>query len=171
MLKIQVFIVIIVLVFYVVGNKNDLFSQAVVSEEEGRRFAEKINALFTLTSSLTGEGIKEIFEEIEQTSNLVSLEFKDFDRISLDDAPEKEKDNCCSSGHQTKKSTPKIKEVTKDTSKKDIVLPLYPKTTESAEITPNKEKLLQAFRKEYEINIPAPTKKRCCCFCCCKKKK
>ena len=46
-------------IFGLAGNKKDLFLQEKVSEEEGIKKAEKIGALFKLTSAKTGFGIKE----------------------------------------------------------------------------------------------------------------
>ncbi len=46
-------------IFGLAGNKKDLFLQEKVSEDEGIKKAEKIGALFKLTSAKTGFGIKE----------------------------------------------------------------------------------------------------------------
>ena len=48
-------------VLAVVGNKSDLFENEVVSEEEGRKFAEEKNAEFMLVSSKTGDNINSLF--------------------------------------------------------------------------------------------------------------
>ena len=50
----------------VVGNKSDLFTEATVSEDEGRKFAKQHEAIFANTSCKTGEGVKEMFEDIEK---------------------------------------------------------------------------------------------------------
>ena len=44
-----------------VGNKTDLESKRVVSKEEGKKFAQSINALFILTSCQESIGINELF--------------------------------------------------------------------------------------------------------------
>lgn len=49
------------LVIAVVGNKCDLESERVVSEEEGRKFAEERGFLFLETSARTGKHINELF--------------------------------------------------------------------------------------------------------------
>ena len=48
----------------VLGNKTDLFIKEDVSEEEARKYADEIKALFELTSAKTGDGIEEIFDEL-----------------------------------------------------------------------------------------------------------
>ena len=51
------------LVLAVAGNKCDLFQEEQVSEEEGRKFADSINAIFYLTSCKESIGVDELFEE------------------------------------------------------------------------------------------------------------
>jgi small GTP-binding protein len=48
----------------VAANKSDLYMKEQVKEEEGREFAQKIGAIFRLTSAKNGEGIKEMFNVI-----------------------------------------------------------------------------------------------------------
>ena len=50
-------------IVYVVGNKIDL-GNFVVSEEDARRFANKLNAKFMQVSAMDGTGIKQLFEGI-----------------------------------------------------------------------------------------------------------
>ena len=52
------------MVFGVAGNKCDLFEEEKVSEEEGRKFAKSIGAVFHLTSGKESTGINELFEEL-----------------------------------------------------------------------------------------------------------
>ena len=51
------------MVFGVAGNKCDLFQEEKVSEEEGKKFAKSIGAVFHLTSCKESIGIDELFEE------------------------------------------------------------------------------------------------------------
>ena len=51
------------MVFGVAGNKCDLFQHEEISEEEGRKFAKNIGAIFHLTSCKESIGIDELFEE------------------------------------------------------------------------------------------------------------
>ena len=51
------------MVFGVAGNKCDLFQEEEVSEEEGKKFAKSIGAIFHLTSCKESIGIDELFEE------------------------------------------------------------------------------------------------------------
>ena len=60
------------LVFAVAANKLDLFDKQQVSEEEGKKFAKEINAIFEITSAYNGVGIDELFEKIGM--KLVGLE-------------------------------------------------------------------------------------------------
>ena len=48
----------------VVGNKCDLFEEEKVSEADAREFADKIGAIFELTSAQNNTGITEIFQEV-----------------------------------------------------------------------------------------------------------
>ena len=49
-------------VMAVVGNKNDLYVEEQVKEDEARKWANEIGAIFGLVSAKTGDGIKELFE-------------------------------------------------------------------------------------------------------------
>ena len=51
------------MVFGVAGNKCDLFQEEQVTEEEGKKFAKSIGAVFHLTSCKESIGIDELFEE------------------------------------------------------------------------------------------------------------
>ena len=51
------------MVFGVAGNKCDLFQEEKVTEEEGKKFAQSIGAVFRLTSCKESIGIDELFEE------------------------------------------------------------------------------------------------------------
>ena len=48
----------------IAGNKSDLYDREQVSEEEARKYAESINAIFGLTSALNNEGIDRLFENL-----------------------------------------------------------------------------------------------------------
>ena len=48
------------------GNKCDLFQEEAVSEEEAKKFADSIGAIFKLTSCKESVGIDELFEECAQ---------------------------------------------------------------------------------------------------------
>ena len=48
----------------VVGNKNDLYLDEKVKEEDAKKFAEEKNAMFKLTSAKSGEGVEELFDEL-----------------------------------------------------------------------------------------------------------
>jgi small GTP-binding protein len=52
------------LILVVAANKSDLYLKEQVPEQDGRDSAEKIGAIFKLTSAKNGEGIKDLFETI-----------------------------------------------------------------------------------------------------------
>ena len=47
-----------------IGNKNDLYENEQVSDEEGKKFAKQINAIFKTTSALSNIGINWLFENL-----------------------------------------------------------------------------------------------------------
>ena len=51
-------------IFAVVANKSDLYDQQEVSDEEGRAFAESINAIYQLTSAKSDIGITDLFQNL-----------------------------------------------------------------------------------------------------------
>ena len=53
-----------VIVFYILGNKCDLYDREVVSEEEGVNLAKENNAIFLLTSAKDGVGLTNIVDTI-----------------------------------------------------------------------------------------------------------
>ena len=91
-------------VLAVVGNKSDLFENEVVSEDEGRKFAEEKNAEFMLVSAKTGDNITILFNVLvnkyldpsfqEQIEPIIQ---KNEDNIKIKKQPEKgkKKGGCC----------------------------------------------------------------------------
>ena len=51
------------MIIAIVGNKSDLFHDEEVNEEEARKYANSIGAIFMLTSCKENIGINELFEE------------------------------------------------------------------------------------------------------------
>ena len=47
-----------------IGNKIDKYLEEEVSEEEGKKFADEINAIYKRTSALSGIGIVDLFNEL-----------------------------------------------------------------------------------------------------------
>lgn len=93
------------MVFGVAGNKCDLFQEEEVSEEEGKKFAKSIGAIFHLTSCKESIGIDDLFEECGkkylEVNNLISETKKGNDKIVLDknkvndDSNTAKKKKCC----------------------------------------------------------------------------
>ena len=52
------------IVIGVAANKCDLYDNEAVSEDEARKFADEIGAVFRLTSASTNTGIEELFKNI-----------------------------------------------------------------------------------------------------------
>ena len=48
----------------VVGNKSDLYEEEQVSEEEGRQYAQEINAMYMLVSAKNGDNIINLFNDV-----------------------------------------------------------------------------------------------------------
>ena len=51
-------------IFAVVANKNDLYGDQEVSDEDGRKFAESINGIFQSTSAKSDTGISDLFKNL-----------------------------------------------------------------------------------------------------------
>jgi len=99
---------IIFLVFALVGNKDDLYSEEEVSYEEGLELSKEINAIYQRTSAKNGvDGIDKLFENIgkklldpsiKMENNIFKEEKKIIDKKKLKDSiknKNKEK-TCCS---------------------------------------------------------------------------
>ena len=69
------------IIFGVAGNKCDLFQEEKVTEKEAKEFANKIGAVFQLTSCKESIGIDELFEELGkkylETNKLIGKESED----------------------------------------------------------------------------------------------
>jgi hypothetical protein len=63
------------IVIGIAANKGDLYDDEAVPEEKARQFAEKIGAIFKLTSAYTSVGIEELF--ISLGSKFIDPNFKD----------------------------------------------------------------------------------------------
>jgi small GTP-binding protein len=84
----------------IIGNKTDLFEEEVVSEEEGKRFAESKNAKFQLVSAKEDpDGINKLFdnlfEEIIQNTHINLLKKDDSYLISRSSTDTEKKQGCC----------------------------------------------------------------------------
>ena len=84
----------------IIGNKTDLFEEEVVSEEEGKRFAESKNAKFQLVSAKEDpDGINKLFdnlfEEIIQNTHINIVKKDDSYLISRSSTDTEKKQGCC----------------------------------------------------------------------------
>lgn len=84
-------------VFGLAGNKNDLFQQEQVTEEEGEKKAKEIGALFKLTSAKTRVGINEFVEKLVEEYAKKSGDIPDENKgqkLNSGDNKEKKKSKC-----------------------------------------------------------------------------
>ncbi len=83
----------------IAGNKCDLFQEEEVSEEEGKKFAKSIGAVFKLTSCKESIGIDELFEECGkkflEINNMLNTngKKKDKDKVKLNKENVEDKNN------------------------------------------------------------------------------
>ena len=63
-----------------VANKNDLYDEQQVSDEEGQSFADNIDAIFQSTSALSNNGIEKLFENIGKKIIDPDYDYKDSDK-------------------------------------------------------------------------------------------
>ena len=88
------------MIFGVAGNKCDLFQEEKVTEEEGKKFAESIGAVFKLTSCKESIGIDELFvlcgQKYLESNQMISNNDKGKNgNIQLDKKNEGKKKKCC----------------------------------------------------------------------------
>ena len=83
------------------GSKCDLFEKnEKISEEEARNFANENDAVFKLTSAMSGSGIDELFEELavkyfEKFNNRNNNNLKSFVINKTEKKKEKKKKKFC----------------------------------------------------------------------------
>ncbi len=63
----------------VVANKNDLYADQIVTDEEGQKFADEIGAIFQSTSALSDSGIGKLFDNIGRKVIDPDYDYKDLD--------------------------------------------------------------------------------------------
>ena len=90
----------------IAANKSDLLEQSEVDDEEGKKYAEKVNAIWKLTSALEeNKGIDELIDELlNNYINIVQKE-SNFDdvTIKLDKSSfQKKKETGCCKGKKNK---------------------------------------------------------------------
>ena len=93
------------MIFGLAGNKCDLFNQEEVTEEEAKKFAKSIGAIFHLTSCKESIGIDDLFEECGKkylevnqmidVNNIKSKEKIVLDPKNINDKTSGRKKKCC----------------------------------------------------------------------------
>ncbi len=64
----------------VVANKNDLYAEQQISDDEGQRFADSIDAIFQSTSASQNIGIEQLFNHIGKKIINRDYDYKDSDK-------------------------------------------------------------------------------------------
>ena len=64
----------------VVANKNDLYAEQQVSDDEGQRFADYIDAIFQSTSASKNIGIEQLFDHIGKKLINSDYDYRDSDK-------------------------------------------------------------------------------------------
>ena len=88
-------------IYAVCANKYDLYHKQVVKNEDGKEFADKINAIFQNTSAASDTGINILFENLGKKILDPSFDYriKKKDNINLNDAKNNgktgDKKKCC----------------------------------------------------------------------------
>ena len=77
------------IMIYIIGNKDDLYLEEQVDEEEARSYAKEINADFRTVSALRAKGIDDIFWDVgkkylQNSANLPEDSFKQRSRLNAD---------------------------------------------------------------------------------------
>ena len=71
----------------IVGNKHDKYLNEEIKEEEGREYAEKIGAIFQLTSAKNSYGVEKLFENLANAlDNIDSKPANNEGNIKLDNS-------------------------------------------------------------------------------------
>ena len=83
-------------IFAVVANKNDLYAEQQVPDEDGEKFADDIGAIFQSTSAQSNTGIGQLFDNIGRKLIDPDYDYKDSDKKAMDNFNsklKKEKEN------------------------------------------------------------------------------
>ena len=99
----------------IAANKSDLYEESDVDDEEGKKYAEKINAVWKLTSALEeNKGIDELIDEL--INNYINNQEKEESNlndatIKLDNSAfsDENKGGCCKSKKKKKKDKSNIR--------------------------------------------------------------
>ncbi len=76
-------------IFFVVGNKSDLYENEQVSDEEGKKFADEIHAIFKITSALSNTGINWVFDSIGKKVLNPDFDYNNSDSTNQENFKEK----------------------------------------------------------------------------------
>ena len=79
-------------IYAVVANKIDLYGEQQVSNSDGQEFADKIGAIFQLTSALSDSGINTLFENIGKKYFIPDFDYKVEDEKAQEEFKKRMKD-------------------------------------------------------------------------------
>ena len=86
-------------IFAVAANKNDLNEERKVSDEEGKKFADEIGAIFVSTSAKNADGIQALFDNVGQKILNPSFVEKETNvsgiKLNEGDSKDKKCGGCC----------------------------------------------------------------------------
>ena len=79
--------------FGLVANKNDLYSNQQVTKEEGLEFANEIGAIFQVTSAKSGYGITNLFQNIGRKYLDPNFDYQAADKVAEENYQKKKKED------------------------------------------------------------------------------
>ena len=79
-------------IFALVGNKNDLYNNAEVNEEEAMKWADSIGAIFQTTSALSNTGIDILFQLVGKKFLNPNFDYKSEEEIKKQQYEKKKED-------------------------------------------------------------------------------
>ena len=81
------------ILFCVVANKNDLYSDQQVPKEEGIKLADEIGAIFQTTSAKSGNGINNLFNNIARKYLDPKYDYQAADKIAEEEYKKRKKEH------------------------------------------------------------------------------
>ena len=101
-------------VLAIVANKSDLYEREAISQEEGMKLADSINAIFQVTSAKSGSGVDKLFKNLGRLYLDPEFDYKAADKIDEENyrnkklLEEKKKDEQIDESNQSVKITKKV---------------------------------------------------------------
>ena len=106
-------------VFAVVANKIDLYEEAKVTDEEGKKFADEIGAIFQKTSALSNQGIDILFKNIGKKYLNPNFNYEETDTKAKQEYMKKKNEKNKQNSKNAKNNTVKLKKEESEQEKKE----------------------------------------------------